>query len=126
LSVKLVVSGSSKESRIALVGKTGKELLASVTFSEPRAKGATLRALKKILGADVVIEDSTKTARRPAKPVEPVTAIAARTADVATKRAPRRTAAAAARPRRQTTARATKAPTAAKTTRRTPKPDRSA
>ena len=67
MSIKLVVSGSSKESRIALVGQTGKELLASTTFTEPRAKGATLRALKKILGADVVIEDSTK-ANKPARP----------------------------------------------------------
>ena len=59
MSIKLVVSGSSKESRITLVSRTGKELLSSATFTEPRAKGATLRALKKILVPDVIIEDST-------------------------------------------------------------------
>ena len=74
MSVKLVVSGSSKQSRIALVGKTGKELLASPTFTEPRAKGATIRALKKILGADVTIEDSTTANRQPAKKVAPTAA----------------------------------------------------
>jgi hypothetical protein len=123
VSVKLVVSGSSKQSRIALVGKTGKELLASSTFTEPRAKGATLRALRRILGADVIVEDSTTTTRRPVKPVEAVTASAARTAELAAKPSTARTAAAAVRPRRQATARTTKVPAAGKTTRRTAKSD---
>jgi hypothetical protein len=56
---KLVVTASNGGSRIALVSKSGKELLASVVFSEPRAKGATLRSLKALLGADVVVEDHT-------------------------------------------------------------------
>lgn len=108
MSVKLVVSGSSKQSRIVLVGKTGKELLASRTFTEPRAKGATLRALKKLLGSDVIVEDSTTTTRRTVKSVAAVTAIAAPTAEVAAKptakrTAAKRTAAAGVRPRRQTT-----------------------
>ena len=46
-------------SRIALVGASGKELLASVVFTEPRAKGATLRSLKGMLGDDIVVEDHT-------------------------------------------------------------------
>jgi hypothetical protein len=103
VSVKLVVSGSSKESRIALVGRTGKELLTSATFTEPRAKGATLRALKKIFGSDVVVEDST-TNGRPAK---------AET-DSAT------TATVTPRPRRPTTASAAK-PATRKTTKRAAK-----
>ena len=104
-----------------LVGKTGKELLASPTFTEPRAKGATLRALKKLLGADVIVEDSTLTTRRPVKPVQAVTAIAPKTAEVAAKPAAKRTAAAASRPRRQATAPTTKAPAVRKSTRRTAK-----
>ena len=102
MSIKLVVSGSSKESRIALVGRTGKELLASTTFTEPRAKGATLRALKKILGADVAIEDSTTTTRRPAKPLAAARDRRATTAAVAAKPASKK-AAAAVRPGRQAT-----------------------
>ena len=82
VSIKLVVSGSSKESRIALVGQTGKELLASTTFTEPRAKGATLRALKKILGADVLIEDSTKTNKPPARAIAVIDTVTERTAAV--------------------------------------------
>jgi hypothetical protein len=90
VSIKLVVSGSSKESRIVLVGTTGKELLASAIFTEPRAKGATLRALKKILGADVTIEDSTTTSRRPRKPAAPVDALPAKTTGVGAKSAAKR------------------------------------
>jgi hypothetical protein len=33
VSIKLVVTGPSKESQIALVGATGKELLGSATFT---------------------------------------------------------------------------------------------
>jgi hypothetical protein len=121
VSVKLVVSGSSKQSRIALVGKTGKELLTSPTFTEPRAKGATLRALKGLLGADVIVEDTTLTTKRPVKAA--VTARAAKasaTTEVAEKPA-ERTAAAAGRRRRQTTAPTAKVPAARKSTRRTAK-----
>jgi hypothetical protein len=120
VSIRLVVSGSSKESRIALVGPTGKELLASPTFTEPRAKGATLRALKKILGADVTIHDSTTTNRRPTKPAPPVEAIAARTTGVGAKSAAKKTAAAVG-PRRPATAPVVKTPAARKTTKSTAK-----
>jgi hypothetical protein len=118
VSVKLVVSGSSKQSRIALVGKTGKELLTSPTFTEPRAKGATLRALKGLLGADVIVEDTTLTTKRP---VKSVAAVAAGTAEVAEKPAAKRAAAAARRPRRQTTAPTAKVAAARKSTRRSAK-----
>ena len=85
MPIKLVVSGSSKESRIALVGRTGKELLASATFTEPRAKGATLRALKQILGADVDIEDATTTNRQPGKRVTAAETVAGKTVTVGAK-----------------------------------------
>jgi hypothetical protein len=118
VSIKLVVSGSSKESRIALVGQTGKELLGSATFTEPRAKGATMRALKKILGADVIIEDSTTTTRKAAKPVVKATAVAAKPAAKKT--------AAAVRSRRQSSAPAVKTPAPRKITKRTSKSVQSA
>ena len=59
MAAKLVVTARKGGSRIALVGASGKELLASVVFTEPRAKGATLRSLKGMLGEDIVIEDHT-------------------------------------------------------------------
>jgi hypothetical protein len=114
--IKLVVSGSSKESRIALVGQTGKELLASATFTEPRAKGATMRALKKILGADVIVEDSTTATRKASKRVAPVKATAAKTTGVAAKKT-----AAAVRSRRQASAPAVKTPAPRKTAKRSAK-----
>jgi hypothetical protein len=124
VSIKLVVSGTSKESRIALVGRTGKELLASATFTEPRAKGATLRALKKIFGSDIVVEDPTTTNGRPGKRVQRDDTVPAVTVTVAAQAAHKGTAAveplAAKRP-----ASAVKTPAATKTTRRTP-PARSA
>jgi hypothetical protein len=116
VSINLVVSGSSKQSRIALVGQTGKELLVSATFTEPRARGATLRALKKILGADVMIADSMTTTRPAAKPV---VAIVARTAEGSAKPAFKKTGA-PVRPR-QATAPAVKASAARKTTKRSAK-----
>jgi hypothetical protein len=125
VSIKLVVSGSSKESRIALVGQTGKELLASTTFTEPRAKGATLRALKKILGPDVYIQDSTTTNRPPAKPIAAVETIPAKTEAVDAKPVPKTTAG-AVRPRRQATAPAVKTPATRKSIRRIAKSVRSA
>ena len=109
MSIKLVVSGSSKESRIALVGHTGKELLASTTFTEPRAKGATLRALKKILGADVLIEDSTKTNKPPARAIAVIDTVTERTAAVSAQPAPKKRAAASVHRRPQATAPAVKA-----------------
>lgn len=59
MAAKLVVTEREGGSRIALVGASGKELLASVVFTEPRAKGATLRSLKGMLGDAIVVEDHT-------------------------------------------------------------------
>jgi hypothetical protein len=120
VSIKLVVSGSSKESRIALVGQTGKELLASATFTEPRAKGATLRALKKVLGPDVYIEDSTIRSRRRSTPGAAAQTITANTAAAIPRPAAKKTAA-AARPRRQAAAPAVTAPVARKSSTRSAK-----
>ncbi len=64
MAPKLVVTADKGGSRIALVGASGKELLTSVVFSEPRAKGATLRSLKGLLGDDVVVEDQTLSSPR--------------------------------------------------------------
>ena len=121
MSIKLVVSGSSKESRIALVGQTGKELLASTTFTEPRAKGATLRALKKILGADVVIEDSTKASKPLARAIAVIGSVAEPTDTVSAKPARTKKAAASVRTRPQATAPAGRAASPRKATKRTTK-----
>jgi hypothetical protein len=59
VAAKLVVTERDGGSRIALVGASGKELLASVVFTEPRAKGATLRSLKGMLGDAITVEDHT-------------------------------------------------------------------
>jgi hypothetical protein len=64
VAAKLVVTASKGGSRIALVGASGTELLTSRVFSEPRAKGATLRSLKGMLGEDIVVEDHTLAASR--------------------------------------------------------------
>jgi hypothetical protein len=58
-AAKLVVTQSKGGSRIALVGASGTELLASKVFTEPRGKGATLRSLKGLLGDDIIVEDHT-------------------------------------------------------------------
>jgi len=65
VAAKIVVTESKGGSRISLLGASGKELLGSSVFFEPRAKGATLRALRGLLG-EVVVEDHTLAAR--AKP----------------------------------------------------------
>jgi hypothetical protein len=59
VAAKLVVTTRRGGSQIALVGASGAELLASKVFVEPRAKGATLRSLKALMGDDVVVEDHT-------------------------------------------------------------------
>ena len=64
MAAKLVVTASKGGSRIALVGASGTELLASRVFTEPRAKGATLRSLKGMLGEDVVVEDHIRPSRK--------------------------------------------------------------
>ena len=68
MTAKLVVTARRGGSQIALVGASGAELLASKVFSEPRAKGATLRSLKALMGEDILIEDHTLSspARKPA------------------------------------------------------------
>jgi hypothetical protein len=58
-AAKLVVTRSKGGSRIALVGASGTELLASKVFTEPRGKGATLRSLKGLLGDGILVEDHT-------------------------------------------------------------------
>lgn len=62
MAAKLVVTARKGGSRIALVGASGKELMTSVVFTEPRAKGATLRSLRGLLGEDIVVEDHTVSA----------------------------------------------------------------
>jgi hypothetical protein len=66
VKAKLVVTNVAGGSQVSLVSASGKVLLTSETFSEPRAKGATVRALKGLLG-EVTVEDETR--KRPgAKP----------------------------------------------------------
>lgn len=59
MPAKLIVTNVRGGSRITLVGASGTELLTSKIFTEPRAKGATLRSLRGLLGEDIVVEDST-------------------------------------------------------------------
>ncbi len=66
MPAKIVVKPYRGGSRVSLLGSSGKELLASSVFKEPRAKGATLRALKGLLGEDVVVEDHTVVAAKKA------------------------------------------------------------
>jgi hypothetical protein len=61
---KLIVTNARGGSRITLVGTSGTELLTSKVFTEPRAKGATLRSLRGLLGEEVVVEDSTAAGAR--------------------------------------------------------------
>ena len=58
-SAKLVVTKSKGGSKITLVGTSGTELLSSKVFTEPRAKGATIRSLKGLLGENIALEDHT-------------------------------------------------------------------
>ena len=67
MPAKIVVTAQKGGSRVALVGTSGKTLLASEVFREPRAKGATVRALKGLLGDGVVVEDHTMTVARAAR-----------------------------------------------------------
>lgn len=69
MAAKLVVTKARGGSKITLVGTSGTELLSSKVFTEPRAKGATLRSLKGLLGEDIVVDDQTVTAAP--KPVAP-------------------------------------------------------
>ena len=62
MAAKLVVTKARGGSKITLVGTSGTELLTSKVFTEPRAKGATLRSLKGLLGEDIVVDDQTVSA----------------------------------------------------------------
>jgi hypothetical protein len=64
---------------VSLVGASGTELLTSKVFHEPRAKGATVRSLKGLLGDDVVIDDQTATATATAPKVRATRAATAET-----------------------------------------------
>jgi hypothetical protein len=91
LPAKIVVTPYRGGSRVTLVGTSGKELLSSEVFHEPRAKGATVRSLKSLLGDAVTVEDhtvgtaraSTKTATKGARQTAPA---ATQTRPAATKR----------------------------------------
>lgn len=60
---KILVTSQRGGSRVALIGPSGKQLLSSELFREPRAKGATVRALKGLLGSKVTVEDNTASAK---------------------------------------------------------------
>lgn len=115
MPAKLVVTATAKGSRIALLGSSGKQLLASAVFTEPRAKGATLRALRGLLGDDVTVEDNTTVASARKGSPAPVNGSVTAVKPAATQKprsrkvrrvatsngAPRKTAAAAKRARRR-------------------------
>lgn len=63
---KLVVTATKGGSKITLIGSSGTPLLTSKVFSEPRGKGATLRALKGLLGEGIAVDDQTLPARQAA------------------------------------------------------------
>jgi hypothetical protein len=65
MTPKLKVTPTRGGSRITLIGASGTELLSSKIFTEPRGKGATLRALKGLLGDGFAIEDLTSQSPRP-------------------------------------------------------------
>jgi hypothetical protein len=101
LPAKIIVTESKGGSRISLLGSSGKELLRSSVFAEPRAKGATLRALRGLLN-DVVVEDHTLASKAKAE---------TKAADAVT---PRTRRSAATRPATKAPARATKSGSATK------------
>ena len=74
MAAKLVVTKARGGSKITLVGTSGTELLSSKVFMEPRAKGATLRSLKGLLGEDIVVDDQTITVPVKAASVKPTPA----------------------------------------------------
>ena len=114
MPAKIVVTESKGGSRISLLGASGKELLGSSVFFEPRAKGATLRALRGLLG-EVVVEDHTLAARAKPGAVKTAAAEAPRapkaTRRPATKAATARKKAAPAATRRRSTKAVAAAPT---------------
>jgi hypothetical protein len=87
VAAKLVVTARKGGSQIALVGASGAELLASKVFSEPRAKGATLRSLKALMGDDIVVEDHTLSTPARNAPTRNTSTNGAATRRVATRKA---------------------------------------
>lgn len=63
LPAKIVVTPYRGGSRVSLIGVSGRELLTSKVFHEPRAKGATVRSLRGLLGDNVEVDDRTVTPR---------------------------------------------------------------
>ena len=63
MPAKIIVTPYRGGTRVSLVGASGTELLTSKVFHEPRAKGATVRSLKGLLGEKVVVDDRTLGAR---------------------------------------------------------------
>lgn len=98
MAAKLVVTNVRGGSKISLVGASGTELLSSKVFTEPRAKGATLRALKGLFGEEVAVEDQTAATTKKTAPAP------ARTPSASAKAAPRASKAVAAASRRQDSA----------------------
>ena len=90
MPAKLIVTNARGGSRITLVGTSGTELLTSKVFSEPRAKGATLRSLRGLLGEEIVVEDSTADGARRVSVAAAKTTSATKTTTVSTKSAGRR------------------------------------
>ena len=68
MAAKLIVTPTRGGSRIALIGASGTELLSSKVFTEPRGKGATLRALKGLLGEGISVDDRTTATAQPVTP----------------------------------------------------------
>ncbi|MDA8295878.1 MAG: hypothetical protein M0004_04700 [Actinomycetota bacterium] len=96
MPAKIVVTPYRGGSRVSLIGVSGRELLTSKVFHEPRAKGATVRSLRGLLGDNVEVDDRTVTPR--AQATKSTTA-ATRTPRKPAARTPRRPVARAARPR---------------------------
>src|SRR5579863_8286313 len=98
MAAKIIVTPTRGGSRISLVGASGTELLTSKVFTEPRGKGATLRALKGLLGDGITVDDRTAkapvTEKAPVATKTPVAVKAPRPA-VASARGTRRTVATA-------------------------------
>jgi hypothetical protein len=99
VAAKLVVTARRGGTQIALVGASGAELLASKVFSEPRAKGATLRSLKALMGEDVVVEDHTLSSPARNTPTRKPTARRSKPAAKPTAKPARTTARRRGRPR---------------------------
>lgn len=59
MPAKILVTSQSGGSRVELIGRSGKQLMTSEVFREPRAKAAIVRALKALIGTQVTVEDNT-------------------------------------------------------------------